>query len=95
MSGTCLRSPVAASGLSPPGTLPESAHAALHDVTRRIKARMQAEGAALIGFQAINGLPNFFRAVFPSADAITDADLDGILADIERIGDELATNGHA
>jgi glutamate decarboxylase len=42
----------------------EDQKAALNKVAAYIKATMQREGDALIGFQAVNDRPNFFRLVF-------------------------------
>jgi glutamate/tyrosine decarboxylase-like PLP-dependent enzyme len=63
----------------------------LHEVAKSIKARMQAEGKAMIGFQSIpldgsDALPNFWRMVFASMWSVTEADMDETLADIDRIG---------
>ncbi len=55
-----------------------------------IKAQMQQEGCALIGFQAVNGLPNFFRAVIPGAAVLGTCDIDAILETIARIGEKVA-----
>ena len=45
-----------------------------------IKNEMQRRGDAMIGFQAVNGRPNFFRIVFASCDIVSREDIDGSLA---------------
>ena len=50
----------------------------------RIKARMQAEGTAMIGFQPIEGL-NTFRIIVMNPD-VTEADIDAILARVDEYG---------
>lgn len=50
---------------------------------------MQQAGDAMIGFQPLQGLPNFFRIVFPSAWAITTEDLDGLLKRMDAFGTKL------
>ena len=57
---------------------------ALHRVAPYIKARMQKEGCAMIGFQidatVRNGHDvNFFRMVFASCDTVAESDVDEIL----------------
>ncbi len=58
----------------------------LNALAPRIKARMQTEGSALIGFQPVNGL-NCFRLIFISPRT-TAADADLMLELIERYGEE-------
>lgn len=58
-------------------------------VAKAIKAEMQRQGLAMIGFQPQDDLPNFFRIVFPSCTNTTREDLDRLIASIERIGEEL------
>jgi glutamate/tyrosine decarboxylase-like PLP-dependent enzyme len=67
---------------------------ALHRVAPYIKARMQKEGCAMIGFQidatVRNGHDvNFFRMVFASCDTVMESDVDETMADIARIGEEM------
>lgn len=50
---------------------------------------MQQAGDAMIGFQRLQGLPNFFRIVFPSAWTVSAADLDALLTRIEGFGNKL------
>lgn len=62
---------------------------AVHHVAVKVKAEMQRLGEALIGFQSINGRPNFFRWVFASADDVTTAHVDQVLDRIAALGEEL------
>jgi len=66
----------------------------LHSVAVPIKARMQEQGKALIGFQSISlegdvPVPNFFRMVVASAWSVTERDIEETLMDIDNIGAEL------
>merc|ERR1712107_936639 len=47
-----------------------------------IKMEMQRRGYALIGFQSVNGRPNFFRMVFASVDVLEDDDVTSLLTRI-------------
>lgn len=58
-------------------------------VAPKIKDAMQQAGDAMIGFQRLQGLPNFFRIVFPSAWTVSSADLDALLTRIEGVGNKL------
>ena len=58
----------------------------LHGLAPRIKARMQRDGRALLGYQPVHGL-NCFRYLFMN-DAVSSADIDTTLADIARYGAE-------
>ena len=64
-------------------------HAKLQKIAPLIKARMQKEGLAMIGFQPYKGMPNFFRVVFPGAAILSTQDVDSILETIARLGGEL------
>ena len=55
----------------------------------KIKDAMQKAGDAMIGFQPLQGLPNFFRIVFPSAWTVSTDDLDALLTRIEAFGNKL------
>ena len=61
------------------GTLTEEQHRALHAVAPAAKARMQADGSALVGYQPVAGL-NCFRLIFMNP-AVTIDDV-GILLDL-------------
>ena len=58
----------------------------LHRLAPRIKARMQAEGTALIGYQPIHGV-NTFRVLFMNP-AVGPDDVDAVLGHIARYGAE-------
>jgi len=62
----------------------------LDTVAPRIKEVMQGRGNALIGFQAINGRPNFFRIVFANCSNVTKEDVDDVMNTIDEIGRELS-----
>eukprot|EP00940_MAST-03C_sp_MAST-3C-sp2_P001201 g1201.t1 len=64
--------------------------AELHSVAPKIKARMQQTGDAMIGFQSVNGRPNFFRLVFPSGDSTTEDDVVSMLERMDEIGSEIS-----
>ena len=61
----------------------------LMQVAPKIKDAMQQAGDAMIGFQPLQGLPNFFRIVFPSAWAISTDNLDALMQRIDDYGDKL------
>merc|ERR1712086_828589 len=61
----------------------------LDSVAPKIKEAMQERGNALIGFQAINGRPNFFRIVFANCSNVTKKDVDDVINTIDEIGREL------
>ena len=65
----------------------------MHSVAPRIKARMQREGKAMIGFQTDatvrNGHVNFFRMVFSSCETVEMMDVDQTLKDIAIAGEGL------
>ncbi|KAK9861876.1 hypothetical protein WJX84_005934 [Apatococcus fuscideae] len=58
----------------------------LDKVAPGIKSAMQQAGDAMIGFQPLNGLPNFFRIVFSNAATVTAAGLDALLNKIDGYG---------
>ncbi len=68
--------------LSDPRALPTDVRADLHAWPPRIKARMQAEGSGLIGFQPVHGL-NTFRMICMNP-ALQTEDVDALLAAIDR-----------
>ena len=71
----------------------EGKDAKMHSVAPRIKARMQREGKAMIGFQTDvtvrNGHVNFFRMVFSSCETVEMMDIDQTLKDIAIAGEGL------
>jgi len=66
------------------GTLNPEVHAELHSLAPKIKARMQAEGTAMVGFQPIEGL-NTFRLLFMNS-SVAATDVDAMLARIAEYG---------
>ncbi len=73
--------------LRPLGSLSELAaetHKALHELAPRIKAQMQTNGTAMVGFQPIGGL-NTFRLLYMNP-AVTEADVDAMLDRIREYG---------
>jgi len=72
-----------------PATASDEDKAAMGRVAVEIKAEMQRRGLAMIGFQPLDDLPNFFRIVFPSGINTSKADLDKLLASIAEIGEKL------
>lgn len=54
-----------------------------------MKDIMQQKGDAMIGFQPLKSLPNFFRIVFPSAWGITCQDLNELLNRMDQYGTQL------
>ncbi|MGB5953503.1 MAG: pyridoxal-dependent decarboxylase [Ornithinimicrobium sp.] len=64
-------------------------HAELHALAPRIKARMQTEGSAMVGFQPVAGL-NTFRLIFMNP-SVTTSDVDALLDLISEYGNAVAT----
>ena len=62
----------------------------VHRVAPKIKAALQRAGKTMIGFQSINGLPNFFRWVFSSAANVSTGHVDDVLAAIADYGEKAA-----
>ncbi|POI24973.1 hypothetical protein CIB84_011277, partial [Bambusicola thoracicus] len=58
------------------------------DVAPAIKERMMKEGSMMVGYQPHGTRPNFFRQIVTSP-AVTRADLDFFLDEIERLGCDL------
>ena len=71
--------------------LTEDAHSQLHTLAPKIKARMQAEGTAMMGFQPIAGL-NTFRLLFMNPDVMA-ADVDAMLDRVSEYGHDLTKTG--
>ncbi|MGB3763795.1 MAG: pyridoxal-dependent decarboxylase [Ornithinimicrobium sp.] len=63
--------------------------AELHALAPKIKARMQIEGTAMVGFQPIDGL-NTFRLLFMNP-AVTTSDVDAMLDRISEYGHDIIT----
>ena len=66
------------------GELPAAVHTELHGLAPRIKARMQTEGTAMVGFQPIAGL-NTFRLLFMNP-TVTKKDVDAMLDRVAEYG---------
>ena len=64
--------------------LPAEVHAELHGLAPKIKARMQVEGTAMVGFQPIEGL-NTFRLLFMNP-AVVEVDVDALLDRVAEYG---------
>ncbi len=58
----------------------------LHAVAPRIKARMQLDGRALLGYQPVDDL-NCFRFLFMNS-AVDPSDIDATMADLDRYGSQ-------
>ncbi len=71
--------------LPPPDQL--DARHPIHAVAPRIKAGLQRDGHAMIGFQSVDGLPNFFRWVFASTATVTTAHVDAVLRRFAEYGE--------
>ena len=65
-----------------PAKLAPADRAQLHQLAPRVKARMQASGRALLGYQPVDGL-NCFRFLFMN-DAVSAEDVDVSLDDVAR-----------
>ena len=72
--------------LEDPSELPDQVHAELHANPPRIKARMQADGSGMIGYQPIHGL-NTFRMIAMNTTLQT-SDVDALLDAIDSAGME-------
>ncbi|XP_017009642.2 glutamate decarboxylase [Drosophila takahashii] len=53
-----------------------------------IKGRMMQKGTLMVGYQPDDRRPNFFRSIISSA-AVNEADVDFMLEEIHRLGDDL------
>jgi len=74
-----------------PTQLSDEQAARLHAVAPKIKARMQLDGRALLGYQPIDDL-NCFRFLFMNS-AVTQSDIDVTLADLDRYGTQEWASG--
>ncbi len=82
------RRPLSLSPAHIAGLAPEI-HAELHALAPKIKAQMQANGTAMVGFQPIEGL-NTFRLLFMNPD-VTATDVDAMLDLVADYGAEALT----
>jgi len=62
--------------------------ALLHKVAPGIKAMMMEKGTTMVGYQPLGNRPNFFRMIL-SNPASTPADIDFLLDEIVKLGEEL------
>ena len=60
----------------------------LIQVTAKLKGRMMNEGTIMISYQPLGMYPNFFRSII-SNQAVTKADIDFMLSEMERLGHDL------
>ena len=54
----------------------------------KIKAMMMERGTTMVGYQPLDDKPNFFRMI-NSNPASTEADIDFLMDEIERLGEEI------
>lgn len=73
--------------------LPDDVRQQLHGLPPKIKAQMQAEGTAMVGFQPIEGL-NTFRMLFMNS-AVSADDVDAILSHIDAYGRHALAQGQS
>jgi len=71
------------------GSLAPGTHMRLHTLAPKIKARMQSEGTAMVGFQPIEGL-NTFRLLFMNP-TVTVADVDAMMDRIAEYGNDASS----
>ncbi|KAK7866512.1 hypothetical protein R5R35_002472 [Gryllus longicercus] len=60
----------------------------LGQITPLLKGRMMESGTLMVGYQPLDDRPNFFRNIISSA-AVTESDLDFMLAEMDRLGHDL------
>jgi len=74
-----------------PHTASEEELKKLGAVAPKLKARLQAAGGAMIGFQPLpsKGIVNFWRLVFAGADGLTEKIIDDMLESFETLGHDL------
>jgi glutamate decarboxylase len=57
-------------------------------VAPKVKAMMMEKGTTMVGYQPLGNIPNFFRMVI-SNPAVEAGDVDFLLDEIERLGEEI------
>ena len=57
-------------------------------VTAKLKGRMMSAGTIMVSYQPLGSYPNFFRSII-SNQAVNEADVDFMLAEMERLGCDL------
>lgn len=60
----------------------------LLQITPILKGKMMEVGTLMVGYQPLNEIPNFFRNIISSA-AVTKADVDFLLSELDRLGQDL------
>ncbi|XP_044581560.1 glutamate decarboxylase isoform X1 [Cotesia glomerata] len=60
----------------------------LGEICPILKGRMMESGTLMVGYQPDDRRPNFFRNIISSA-AVTEADIDFLLAEMDRLGQDL------
>ncbi|XP_067004135.1 glutamate decarboxylase [Anabrus simplex] len=60
----------------------------LGQITPVLKGRMMQAGTLMVGYQPLDDRPNFFRNIISSA-AVTEKDIDFLLAEMDRLGHDL------
>ena len=60
----------------------------LGNVTAKLKGRMMSSGTIMISYQPLGMYPNFFRSII-SNQAIGEADVDFMLDEMDRLGNDL------
>ncbi|XP_049807352.1 glutamate decarboxylase [Schistocerca nitens] len=60
----------------------------LGQITPLLKGRMMMAGTLMVGYQPLDERPNFFRNIISSA-AVTEADVDFLLSEMDRLGHDL------
>lgn len=60
----------------------------LGQITATIKSKMMTAGTIMISYQPLGEYPNFFRSII-SNQAVTEADIDFMLEEIDRLGHDL------
>ena len=59
-----------------------------NQVAPKIKAMMMEKGSTMVGYQPLGDKPNFFRMIVSNC-ATTHPDIDFLLDEVERLGEEL------
>lgn len=60
----------------------------LLQITPILKGKMMEVGTLMVGYQPLNEIPNFFRNIISSA-AVTKEDVDFLLSELDRLGQDL------
>ena len=57
-------------------------------MTAKLKGRMMSQGTIMVSYQPLGMYPNFFRSII-SNQAVGEADVDFMLSEMERLGNDL------